>query len=451
MPGRANARAEPRTDGAIAGGAVLRARGLAAGLVVVAACASDTLLFVDVAGFASVVVVDEQVELVAESYATGADAAVVRPLDAATIAWVLAYDDPLDALALPAGRLTLGDAGGALPSPQRVWRVDGAGVSIEPLSPRLAALRVAERTGCRRFASRSFTFPRLGGEFPAALLPLTEDAALLTTTGGRFLRLGRQGPEVLSRPEGAPYLGGWSGRGASWLVGPGFATGSLEAGFERLEPSAPLDMSGRLLVDGPHDDSAPFELFALDKDLAVAHFDGLRWRRILEPPTSMPPRTGRGLVWIAPGRAAIVGPLSRAVLEVDTSGAVVTVPIDLTDGVLDDDVWQIDWMPGVGPVVGTRDNAVFARRPDGAWMQLPPSPVTPRADLFLTLADGSFLAGGMDGVFGQWTRLGTTCTTELVGVSDSGYRGLGLGTDLLFVSEGNDEAIQYTRMTPLPR
>ncbi len=425
-----------------------RADGLLLGLV--AACGSDTQTFVDVGGLASVIIVDEDVEVAAESYVVGPGASIVRPLDAAMTTWVLGYGESLEALELPRGRLTLGDAGGALPAPTRAWRVDVDGPRVDAIPPWLAARRVAERTGCRRFTARSLTFPRVGAELAGALLPL-EDAALLTTTGGRFVRLGRAGAEVLSLPEGTPFLGGWSGRGTSWLVGPGFASGALDAGFTSVGPPVPLDPSGPIIVDGPHDDAAPFELFALDLSFAVAHFDGLRWRRIVEPPTSLPGRGGRGIAWVAPGRAAVVGLAPGAVVEVSASGVATSVSIDIQSTVLDDDLWRIAWVAGVGPVVGTRDNVAFVRGADGAWRQLPLSPVSPRADVFVSLGDGGFLAGGTDGVFGQWTRLGTTCTTELLGVGDTAYRAIRLGTDLLFVSEGGAEAIQYTVMTPVPR
>ncbi len=415
-----------------------------------AACGGDAPAFVDAEGLASCVVVDVQDELVAEAHAVARGDPVVRPFDAGYATWVLGYQESLDALDLPFGRLTLGDAGAALPTPLRAWRVDAEGARVEPLAARLSGLRVAERTGCRRFASRSQTFPRVAGEYVAALLPLARDAALLTTSSGRFIRLGREGAEVLARPEGTPYQGGWSGRGRSWLVGPGFASGSLD-GFELLEPSVPIDVSGPLLVDGPHDEAAPFELFALDPNFGLAHFDGLRWRRILDAPASPPSGGARSLAWVAPGRAAIVGLAPRALLEVDAEGVALQVPIDVPPNVRDDSLWRVAWVDGVGPLVGTRNNVVFARRADGGWRLLPTAAVTPRADVFLSLGDGGFLSGGMDGVFGQWTRLGTTCTLELVGVGDSAYRALRLDDDLVFVSEGGDEAVQYTWMTPLRR
>lgn len=118
--------------------------------------------------------------------------------DPSAVVDVLAYACPLDALKLPAGRLTPSPTGQALPRADRTFTttLDGADewATLDPAPARLTELRVAlpERRDCADVDLDRVVLPGVRG-VPRILVALGDDEVLLGLRDGELYRVHRDG------------------------------------------------------------------------------------------------------------------------------------------------------------------------------------------------------------------------------------------------------------------
>ncbi len=189
-----------------------------------------------------------------------------------------------------------------------------------------------------------------------------------------------------------------------YLYGPSgtVAEGTPQLAFQTTRPPVLLTNALNAWLDGPRDDRVPAELFALDDSGAIEHFDGTRWRTLLDPGPARSFLGHGGIAWIAPGEAIAVGSLQSQIIRHHDGALYIE---DLPTGAADRPS-SVAVIPNVGTVVGTDRGALYLDR-GGSW-ELMESPldgkgvvgIVPFLDGFIF---GRVNTGGTEGEIAQWT------------------------------------------------
>lgn len=229
------------------------------------------------------------------------------------VAWALLYPETLEELELEEGKLeATADPTRARPLPAeasatyRAEAVEGAEVRwIESeLSPELTAFRFpALEVVCPQYDL--LILPTHSGVTFGATR-LDETGALLTSSSGSMWRVSARGLEPF-RPAPGPVVGAWRAPdGEIWAGGSNgrLFRGHPETGLVEVA-SSPADGHIRWLA-GPHDASAPFELFTVSHSGSFARFDGRDWEPFVISTSTSSPRGG--VVWLGPDEAVALPP-----------------------------------------------------------------------------------------------------------------------------------------------
>ena len=173
----------------------------------------------------------------------------------------------------------------------------------------------------------------------------------------------------------------------------------------------------------------------------MAHFDGQGWTivRGASPLGRSPVRPG--IAWAAPGLAVLIGSSVDGILEISSVGGERAVFFEYPVRVDTDAPYSVAHIEGLGVVVGTYYDIAY-RRNDAEWLRLELPLATPSADVILDLGDRTFIAGGEDGIYVQWTPDGKACAPliGLGGMTADRIAPLGNG----FVMITGSDLISYT-------
>jgi hypothetical protein len=398
------------------------------------ACGDADVLFLSTEGLTSLVLAEidgERVEL--SAYDTTTALRPSRP--ASGQLYVLGYPTPLDALGLTPGPLTLDPAGVALPTPTARHRLDASAwtpLAADPEFVRTTRISYVQR--CARFRTRVFAVPTPPGDEVSVALPLDERRVLVGTRTGLAFEVTTDDMTPYTRLSTTTlFAGGLNAGDELWLADAEvIRRGHPERGFTSL-PRLPTPLVGQIVLDVSRE-GEPFELFAVDTSLRAMHFDGARWTE-LRAPSPQAARVRPGVVRLGPGRAAMIGTGTSTVIELSVDAAerarVLALP---SRPASPDTVWSLAYVPGLGPLLGTR-YAVIYRWDAGTWTALPLSSTTPRADVFFALdAAGHFMAGGQDGLFVQRLSTGEICEPSQASGSDGARAIAPLGSGYVLAS-----------------
>lgn len=413
-----------------------------------AACGSDRLRWVDAPAARAVILFDFTVSGLSSGVAyevSDTDAQLVTPSPDLSLVYALGYDQSLAELGLQAGPLTVAGPGLPLPAPATVSRLEVSGgtpgqwTTLAEAPAEVRDIKVSELVKCAAFATPSYF--RLSGTeraVPTLLLKLSEQSALIADSDGKFFEVTADSARRLTAlSTSTPHATGFRrGDGELWLAGRNghVVHGDPTTGFLPA-PSLNHTRSSNVKITGAPAGQA-LELFALTSSLAIEHFDGERWRVLVEErgPAGLLSRVG--LAWIGPGRAAVIGARSDEVWEVDLSGTVNVVKLPVT---LPDALYSIGNLEGFGPILASRYGAIF-RRTD-RWDAFPMLPSLARVDVLMPIDGRGFLAGGEGGELSQWTPESGYCPTFATGTGSSLDQALNLGRDLVLAVSAPAERV----------
>lgn len=412
-----------------------------------AACGSDQLRWVGAPSTRAVILFDFTVSGLSSGVAyevSESQAQLVTPSPDLSRVYALGYRESLAELGLKAGPLTLTGPGLPLPTPSTIARLDVSGGSPGPWTAlaeppsEVRDITVSELVKCAAYATP--TYFRLSGTeraVPTLLLKLDESRALIADSDGKFFEVSPDSARRLTElSTSTPHFAGFRrGDGELWLAGPNgrVAHGNPTTGFLPA-PSLNHATSGLKITGAPAGQA--LELFALTTSLAIEHFDGQRWRVLVEESGSAALPSRIGLAWIGPGRVAVIGARSNEVWEVDLNGTITAVRLPVT---LPDALFSIANLEGFGPIAASRYGAIF-RRTD-RWDSFPMLPTLARVDVMMPIDGRGFLAGGEGGELSQWTPEAGYCPTFVAGTGGSLDQGVNLGRDLVLAVSAEAERI----------
>ncbi len=411
------------------------------------ACGSDQLRWLDASGTKSVLLFEFTLSGPSSGAAyevSDAEAMVVTPSPNLRRVYALGYSVPLAELGLKPGPLTLAKPGLPPPTPATVSRLEVIGgapaqwTDLGETPDEVRGLAVTELVKCAAFSPP--TYFRLSGTektVPSLLLKLDESKALIANNEGKFFEVSPDSARQLTElSTSTPHdVGFRRADGEIWLAGPKgrVAQGDLVHGFVEA-PALHYTKPALKLTGSPA--GQPLELFVVTSSLAVEHFDGARWRVLVEASGPAPQPSRIGLAWIGPGKVAVIGAKTNVVWEVDLSGTITTIELPV---VLPDALFSIANLEGVGPVAASRYGAFF-RRSD-RWNMFPMLPSLARVDVLMPIDTQGFLAGGEGGELTQWTPEAGYCPPFYSGTGGSLDLGVTLGRDLVLAVNADRERI----------
>jgi hypothetical protein len=380
-------------------------RAVVVGALVLLAGCGRTVAHLDDTDLASVVLVELEPEPYVRAYDLADEGLELAARDGITT-YALGYGASLAALELPTGELRVGPTGAPLPAALRERALAPGESEWTPMvapSKGLSALRLPDGEPCRTFEAISYSMPVEPGDYPTLALPIDDARVLVATVSGRFYQVQASGVEPLSLPRTTPHIAGFARDGELWLVGPGteVVVGTPDRGFTRmldLPFAAPPGSS----IDGSPADS-PLEVYVADHGLRVARFDGERWRILLSESRPIAERVRARVSWLSERAFVMLGTGIARVVEhtVAPQGWVLSeavIELDIPVRSSPDSLWTMDRLSDAGPIIGTRNNVLFARRSDG-WVRLVEGLGTPRADVIFGSGDGHYYSGGQGGLF----------------------------------------------------
>lgn len=349
----------------------------------------------------------------------------------------LAYERSLSDLGLRSGPLEPSPVGGLLPtSGATIFELNvepgglGAWKEMAQLPASLESLRLTELLPCAHFEPQYYRLPATQNLEAQIGLAIDEGHALVGINDHRFFEVGRSGARLLTELSTAtPHHSGFrSSSGELWLAGVDgrMVRGTVAGGFT---PAPPLEVPATgVVLDGAHED-APFELYALSADLRLARFDGSRWSTLTSS-GAIDDRARHRLAWIEPGKVAVIGPATDRVLEIQASGRVQSVAVDVA---LTDSVFAVAHVDRVGTFIGTRNGRAFLRTADG-WKEQRGAPSTVKVDVIAAAGDGGMLMGGEGGELVEWSPGYGYCPLVSLGTGRRIEFAVSLGRDLVIVS-----------------
>ncbi|MFO0725418.1 MAG: hypothetical protein U1E65_16665 [Myxococcota bacterium] len=364
----------------------------------------------------------------------------------------VAYPEPLSGLGLAPGVLSLSPVGGTLPSTPTAVALEvkdgipGEWVPLSTSPPEITSLRFGQLTPCADFSATYIHLPGTVGASPSVMVPLGTNRALVGTNKGQFFTVAdAEATPRTNLSTSTPFLGGWeTEQGEIWLAGPAGRVmhGDPDRGFYAAPSMNNRELNGLAITGAPP--GHPFELFVVTSSVGVEHFDGTSWR-ILVPPSAIPVDSTRiQVVWIGPGKAAVLGLAIPRVLEVDTAGNRQTFDVSLNGP---DSLFALSYVPGIGPMMGTRYGILFVRNAQG-WTPLEMPPSTARDDFILPYGmPGGYLVGGEGGSFLQFIAGFGYCDQKRAMVGRSVDGALVVGQDLIFgvASPDAEVLLSYVR------
>lgn len=374
--------------------------------------------------------------------------------------YAILYEETLEALALDEGPLTLGSPGrtlSAIATPARVHQliIDGAPpgdwTELAALPSALADLDIALPAPCVRFEDTTRRLEAAASEVTAVAELLDSRSVLLGFGGNHLYRSDRSGdvplPDLLP---GATITDSFRdpNDGTLWLLG---QDGRLwhghpdRGGFTQAPATIPLapGFGDPVAIDGRYG-AGPFELFVATSSHAVFWFHQGQWELARPPsgPIVMGSRTR--IAWAGEGEAVLLGISTEHLVEI-RGGQAETVRFALPRQATPDGLFEVRYVEGYGPLVGTRYN-VLLERPSRIWRTLTalPAPSTPKVYLITRIDDG-ILSGGDSATLTQYfpgygyceaMYLGVQNITEVLPV-EGGLLAIGggssLGTDIIFL------------------
>lgn len=231
----------------------------------------------------------------------------------------------------------------------------------------------------------------------------------------------------IGAPDDLPHLAAYrrSPGEPIYLYGP---RGALARATPNLELSLLIDErrccsdANAVWIDGPHDASSPFELFALDDLGYFERYDGENWT-LLTGALPMPFESPHGgVAWIGPGEAIAAGSRISDVLRYRDG----TLHTETFTNGSDDRATAIAVIPGLGTVIGTTRGALYADSGDGNWVQLespldgrPVHGISPFGEGFVF---GRSLPTGSGGQIAEWVPGHGLC--DSIRVTDREVRAL---------------------------
>lgn len=323
---------------------------------------------------------------------------------------VLVYRTPLSDLGLQDGTVVIDANGGPLPRPDAVFVLDESAAEssgfreLDALPADLESVRIAATNPCVPFVVEEVTWiPRLGDVVVTVAIAIDEARVLVGVVDGRLFVLDGGGLTQVESPLSGGSLGAGviDAGGEVWLADKEGAVfrGHPYRGFQ-AEPTLPLASGETVaLVSGPP--SSAFELYAVTSSFGVFEFAGGAWSELHARSGTVAERSRLDAAWLAPGQIAAIGSQAETILEFGRDGSLVTQHIGLPLRPTSDALYGIEWVEGLGAVVGSRYSAALLRGASD-WELLPLPSSSPVAHLMLDLGDRSFLAGGEAGLFMQW-------------------------------------------------
>lgn len=316
-----------------------------------------------------------------------AGAPFIRDFSGSAHLVVLWYDRTLEDLRLPEGRLVEARVKGyrrKLPAnPIRIVELDAVDdrVATSTRTDRASTLLNGFRYRgdadlCLDFEARNLELPGSSADELTAMAAIDDTSVLATNRFSPLYRVDRSGATAYPRipdfkptsayraPDGRIWLGGMDGE---------LRVGRLETGFEAVRPSSNRAMLR--WIDGPHDASAPFELFTMSDRGIFERFDGSDWETLRTTSQSSMVPVG-GVVWLAPGEAVAIPPqplsLEQSIYRVKRTRGVTEVSEVRISGSVGQ-LTGLTYAPGFGVLFVTRQSRVFvlegteSRRIEGGY------------------------------------------------------------------------------------
>jgi hypothetical protein len=332
------------------------------------------------------------------SYTLDADRALRVEIDRDDVTSIvtLEYERSLAELGIPEGTLNLEPRGGPIPPGDRAHRlvVDDSmdWESIAETPDELADLGIRETRPCPTYVDRPRHLPAEIGE-AMLIAPLDADRLLLGTASGSFFEIGVDGNRPLpDLPTTTPrQAGARTGDGDVWLLDQDgtIQRGTLERGFE---PAGQLPFGG----DWHRLTAAPtgVELWAISDRRAIARSTGGAFELVKPPLAAVPAfETRVGIAWVEPGVAMYIGDGDHVATIIRADGERTEIELEIPPQFTFESPYSIERVAGIGSVVGTRYNVLFAIEGARA-VTLPSGGVEPKAEVILDLGDGALLSGG---------------------------------------------------------
>lgn len=411
-------------------------------LVLFAGC-GRAVAHLDDTALASVVLVELEPEPYVRAYDL-TDERLEMAARGGVTTYALGYEASLSALELPSGELRVGPIGAPLPAALRAQALAPGETEWGPVltarTAALSALRLPDGEPCRTFEATSYSVPAEPGDYPTLALPIDDARVLVATINGRFYQVQAGGVEPLSLPPGTPHIAGFARDGELWLVGPGteVVVGTPDRGFTRVL-DLPIPAPPGSTIDGSPAGS-PLEVYVADHALRVARFDGERWRILLSESRPIAERVRARVTWLSERAFVMLGTGIARVVEhtVAPQGWVLSeavIELDIPVRSSPDSLWTMARLPGAGPIIGTRNNVLFARRSDG-WVRLVEGLGTPRADVIFGSGDGHYYSGGQGGLYVERRPWDEACPPLELPAGPTARAAAPLGEGFVVVSTG---------------